>query len=155
MAEYNSSEIHWPFVSFQNLNSLYFTYFFVRVHSFYHSLSITVTHCIFFCYSLSFVVTLCHSLPLVATLLPLLVPLVTCCTTCRHSLLLVVNRCSTRCQSLYYSLSLVITRCTTRLSFYKWSYFESNIKKFWYYSYANQKIISHKIIRSYFYGLFK
>ena len=109
MAEYNSSEIHWPFVSFQNLNSLYFTYFFVRVHSFYHSLSITVTHCIFFCYSLSFVVTLCHSLPLVATLLPLLVPLVTCCTTCRHSLLLVVNRCSTRCQSLYYSLSLVIT----------------------------------------------
>ena len=77
-------------------------------HSLYHSLSFTVTHCHF----LSLVAILCHSFSFV---LPLVV------TRC-HSLSLVVIRCFTRCHSFYHSLpvirchslSFVATRCTLR-----------------------------------------
>ena len=73
----------------------------INFHSFYHSLSFTVSLIVIFCYSLSFVVTSCHLLPLFVRL--------------------VVTRCTTRCHSLYHSLSravfrwpLVFTRCTIR-----------------------------------------
>ena len=86
-------EPDWPFVSFRNVKSLYFTY----SHSFSFVLSLAVILChslSFLCYSLSFAVTRCHSLSLVVI----------------------------RSHLLYHSLSLVVTRCTTRLSFHKRSF---------------------------------
>ena len=52
------------------------------------------------CHLLSFAITPCHSLSVIAKCCP-------CCTA--------------RCHLLYYSLSLIVTRFTTRLSFYKQS----------------------------------
>ena len=66
-----------------------------RFHSFYHLLSLAVTHCDL----LPFVVIRCHSL--------------------YHSLSLVVIRCTTRCHSLSQTVQLAVTPCTTRVSFYK------------------------------------
>ena len=67
------------------LLSFVFICFITRCHVIRcHSLS-------FFCYSLSFVVTCCHSLLFV----------ITWC----------VTRCTTRCHSLYLSLSLVVIQC--------------------------------------------
>ena len=113
-------EPDWSFVSFWNLKSLYF----ICPNSFsfviplpvigYHSLSFVITRC----YSLSLVAFCCHSLPLDLSLavilyncchsLSLAVPLVLICCTARcHSLSLVVICC----HSLHHSLSFVVTLC--------------------------------------------
>ena len=78
-------------------------------HSLYHSLSFTVTHCHF----LSLVAILCHSFSFA---LPLVV---TRCHSLFHSLSLVATRCFIRCHSLSFvlplapchSLSFVVIRC--------------------------------------------
>ena len=74
---------------------LYFTL--IRIHSFYHWLSIAVTHC----HVLLFVVNRCHllyhSLSLIA---------IHCTTRC-HSLSLVVIRWATRCHSLSLDVPLI------------------------------------------------
>ena len=90
-------EPHWPFVSFETIKSLYFTY----SHSYSFVLSLTVIGC----HSLSFFVTRCHSLSMLSFV-------VTYCTTRYHSLYhslpRVVIKCTTRC----HSLSFVVTRYT-------------------------------------------
>ena len=87
----------WSFASFETYNHNILPTL-NRIHSFYHSLSFTVTHCHF----LSLVVTR-HSLSLA---LPLFSVVVIRSTTRCHSLSLVVIRSTTRCQS----LSLVVIR---------------------------------------------
>ena len=89
----------------------------IRIHSFYHSLSVTVTHCHFLllvvicCHLLAvpLVVTHCHSLSFVVPL-----DVIRC-----HSLSFVVLLVVIPCQS----LSFDVTRCTTRLSFINDHYF--------------------------------
>ena len=98
------------------------SFVFIRFISRCRSLSLIVA----FYYSLSYVVTRCHSLSLAV---PLVVP---CCTTHCHSLSFFVPLIVIRCHSLSFvvslvvirshSLSFVVTRFTTRLSFYKQSF---------------------------------
>ena len=75
-------EPYWPFVSFETIKSLYFTY----SHSYSFVLSLTVISC----HSLSFFVTRCHSLPMLS---------------------FVVTYCTTRCHALSLSVPLVVIRC--------------------------------------------
>ena len=80
-------EPDWPFASFLNLKSLYFTCS--------HLLLFVVPSPVFHCHSLPFVVTHCHSLTLAVT---------RCCSLC-HSLSFVAPVFVIRCHSLYHSLS--------------------------------------------------
>ena len=89
-------EPDWPFVSFRNIKSLYFTY--------PHSFSFVLSLAVILCHSLSFFVTRCHSLSLVVIHCYSLSFVVTCCTTRCHSLSFVVPLVVTRC----HSLSLVV-----------------------------------------------
>ena len=86
-------EPNWLSVSFWNIKSLYFTYY----YSYSFVLSLTVIRC----HSLSF---FCHSLSLVV------IRSITRCQSLYHSLPLVVIRCNTCC----HSLPPVVIRCTAR-----------------------------------------
>ena len=104
--------------------------------TYYHLLSLAVTHCIIRCHFVTRSTTPWHLLLLV----------IICC----HLFLFVVTRCTTRCSTRCHSLSFVVTHCTTRchslsffvsrchsmyhsslcLSFYKWLLAKMHLNSF-------------------------
>ena len=92
--------IHCIIALFQNQKSLSFAS--IHFHSLCSSFSFAVPLIVTRCHSLSVIVTRFHSLSFIVT---------------RHSLSLLVTRCTTRCHSLYYLLSFFAIRCTTRSHF--------------------------------------
>ena len=103
-------------------------------------------------HSLPFVVTRCHSLPLVEPLVCLFIndPFFTVLSSSKFTKLCLfihfrwIDVKSNRCFGGFSLISIIL-----------WDYCEKNIKTFWYYSYENKRIISRRIVRLIFFEIIR